>query len=64
MAIGLSGDSATLGGDAAINLAVVELRVISNLLQQGSGQPPEDLNVWRTDIALSLGLGNPNVPSL
>ena len=64
MAIGLAGDSASIGGDAAAGLTVVELRVISNLLQQGSGQPQEDLNAWRTDIAESLGLPNPNVPSL
>ncbi len=64
MAIGLAGDSATVGGDAASSLTLVELRVISNLLQQQSGQSPEDLNAWRNDIALSFGLPNPNVPSL
>jgi hypothetical protein len=66
MANGLAGDSgvAALGGDPAADLTVVELRVIANLLQQSGIAAGEDLNTWRNDIGLSLGLPNPNVPSL
>ena len=67
MAVGIAGDSTvTIGGLPAPDLADIELRVISNLLQQISNTlslpllaAQDELNTLRTDQAFELGIPTP-----
>jgi hypothetical protein len=51
----------SLGGVTSENLSVVELRVISNLIQQynGGSAAQEDLRLMRNDEGQALGLTPP-----
>jgi hypothetical protein len=52
------------GGFPAVTLEAVELRVISNLLQQQAGNTQQDeLKQLRNDQAFELGIIPPVVPS-
>lgn len=54
---------ATLSGMPGINLAAVELRVISNLLQQQAPNSQQDeLRILRNDQAFELGIVPPVIP--
>lgn len=53
----------TLAGFNSTSLGAIELRVISNLLQQQSGNMQQDeLRVLRNDQAFELGVVPPVVP--
>lgn len=53
----------TLAGTTAETLAAVELRVISNLLQQQApGQQQDELRILRNDQAFELGITPPIIP--
>ncbi len=65
MAIGIAGDSGSLSGISSDNLAAIELRVISILLQSLLGtsqQAKDELRVLRNDQAFELGITPPVVP--
>lgn len=64
MAIGIAGDSPNLSGQTSENLAAIELRVISILLQSllGTNQSIDDLRVLRNDQAFELGVTPPVEP--
>lgn len=53
-----------IGGIAGQSLDVIELRVISNLIQQynGGSASMEDLRFLRNDQAFELGISPPVVP--
>jgi hypothetical protein len=53
-----------ISGFASVTLEAIELRVISQLMQndQGKGQGQEELRLIRNDIAQSLGIVPPVVP--
>jgi hypothetical protein len=54
------GGSAALAGQGADTLQTVELRVLSNLIQQQSGSAsPDELRVLRNDQAFELGIVPP-----
>ena len=55
---------AAIGGYSAQSLDVIELRVISNLIQQynGGAASQEDLRFLRNDQAFELGFVPPTVP--
>ena len=54
------GSSGNISGE---NLEVIELRVISNLLQtQAPNQQQEELRILRNDQAFELGITPPVVP--
>lgn len=62
MPVGIAGDSAvTIGGLPAADLSVIEMRVMSNLLQQylSAGQSLDELNTMRGDQAFELGIATP-----
>lgn len=64
MAIGISGDTSfpTAGGVTDESLILVELRTLSNLLQNpawGTSQAQEELKAIRNDQAFELGLPTP-----
>jgi hypothetical protein len=53
----------TLSGTSAETLTAVELRVISNLLQQQAGSSQQDeLRILRNDQAFELGITPPVIP--
>lgn len=55
--------NAAISGFSAASLDVIELRVISNLIQQQSGTAsPDELRVLRNDQAFELGFVPPVVP--
>lgn len=56
------GGTPTIGGLNTDNLALYELRVISNLLQAQSGVPQDELRILRNDQAFELGQTPPIVP--
>lgn len=62
MPIGIAGDSiVTFNGLPAPDLGVIELRVISNLLQSllGTNVAYDDLGVLRNDQAFELSIPTP-----
>jgi hypothetical protein len=63
MPTGLSGDTQgnlSLGNDPVLDLDLIESRVISMLLQQMmGGQAVDDLDRFRNDIAVQLGIPVP-----
>lgn len=59
MAIGLAGDTpSTTAGEQTAQLNLVEMRVMSNLLQSllGTTQGVDDLRVLRNDQGFELGI--------
>ena len=56
--------SGSIGGISGQTLDVIELRVISNLIQQynGGAASQEDLRFLRNDQAFELGIVPPVVP--
>lgn len=55
--------NSSIGGFNAQALDVIELRVLSNLIQQQSGTAsPDELRVLRNDQAFELGFVPPVVP--
>ena len=65
MANGIAGDSPSLSTWISENLAVVELRVLSNLIQSllGNGTSQiDDLRILRNDQAFELNAQPPIVP--
>lgn len=61
MAQGLSGNTVvSIGNDPVVQLTLIEMRVLSNLLQAQSGnQAIDELNVLRNDQAFELGIPTP-----
>lgn len=62
MPTGIAGDNSgpNIGGDPVVTLSLLELRVLSNLIQAQSGnQAIDELNILRNDQAQELGIPMP-----